>query len=750
MPNDIDRNVIRVDEQDDWSGGMNLIDAPNKLAPNQARIIRNFDGRNRKLEKMKGQRPESRLEIGAVFFDKFDTVDLNTGNWAVKENGTGSTLEVVDGEFKFIGASSGNAWDLDGLLKQTLSETEDLSYLEFELTTPAAITSVTRFRIQLAELIGTLDSDNSLTIEFDESGDVIRRENGTETDTGFDWEADKTYRLRLEKQDQGWNASISQIPDLTSLNPTVPTTTTLFTTTFEGHLSNYIHYQVYGGTWLLDNVVVHEGFSEGSRKSANGVFRFYRETEANETIVFANNKMYKRDFTGYPTLFSGLDINAKWQTEVYLDQLICCNGVDNTKVYDGSSVVDLGSGATQAPKGKYIKVHLQTPFIAGDPSFPNTLYRADPTDFTIWDTITPLVDIDAWNGDIITGLVKLGASLFIIKSSSVWELVGSNNNNFQLRRVLGTQGCIAPYSIADNGVVAFWRGPNGIYRFDGVRTTLISFIINSLFEPSERSLYPTTVFQKASESVGIIHNNKYRCCVVQHGEGDIDKNNFEYIFDFLTNGSKGGWFQRSDRNVAMYNAFIGEGDNSELFYVPSDTSNTLFQAEVEDGNTRHDFSKVTIENLFDTDFKGSCLSRHFDASLQGRKHLNKHWNPWHMYFEPVGNIDIGIKFFTSRNHVGELDTITMQRKLDPHDLTAGIPLDGTFSLVHGDFEEKKRENMSAAGDANEGVEIWYEITQATEVRTKSNFTAIGRRLGVGNFEPARIRRVGFGYKEGNL
>jgi len=43
MPNDIDRNVMRTDEQNDWSGGMNLIDAPNKLAQNQSRIIRNFD-----------------------------------------------------------------------------------------------------------------------------------------------------------------------------------------------------------------------------------------------------------------------------------------------------------------------------------------------------------------------------------------------------------------------------------------------------------------------------------------------------------------------------------------------------------------------------------------------------------------------------------------------------------------------------------------------------------------------------------
>lgn len=749
-PNDIDRNVMRVDEQIDWSGGMNLIDAPDKLAENQSRIVRNFDGRNRKLEKMKGQRPESRLEIGAFYYDKFDSEELNVDNWAIKNDGVNALLEPVDGVFKFIGADSGNAWDTDGLLTQTVNNSIDLSYTEIELTTPAALSSITRFRIQLAKIKGTLESDNSLEIEFDESGDVIRRENGTETDTGFNWAVATTYRIRLEKQNEGWKFSISAIPTLTSGNPTIPTSTVLFTTSFEGHLVNFIHYQVFGGTWLLDEVVNHEGFVEGSRKSGNGVFRFYRETELNETIVFANTKMYKRDTSGYATLEDGFDINAKWTTAVHLDQLICCNGADSTKVYDGSNVVNLGTGVTQAPIAKYVIVHLQTPFIAGDPAFPNTLYRADITDFTIWDTIDPLVDIDAWNGDIITGFVKLGPSLFIIKSNSVWELIGTTNANFQLRRVLGSQGCIAPYSIATNGVTAFWRGPNGIYRFDGVKTTLISFLIHPLFEPAERSLYPTTVFQKAEDSVGVIHNNKYRCAVVQHGEGDIDINNFEYVYDFVADGGKGGWFQRSDRKVAMYANFSGEGDNSELFFVPSDTSNTLFQAEVEDGNTRHDFSEVTLLNLFDTNFEGQCLSRHFQAKIQGRQHLDKHWNPYHFHYEPVGNIDVGIKFFTSNNHVGELAVVTMQRKLDPHNLTEGIPLDGTFSLVSGDFDEKQRDTMSAAGDANQGVEIWYLITQGQEARDLSKFTGVGRRLGIGNFEPTRVRRVGFGFKEGNL
>lgn len=755
MPNDIDRSVMKVDSQVDWSGGMNLIDAPNKLADNQARIIRNFEVRNRKLEKMKGQRPESRLEIGAYFYDRFQSDELIVDNWSLLSIGAGASIVPSDSSMVFTGATSANAWNTDGLLAQQLNETETLSYVEFELTTPAAESSVTRFRIQLSELIGTLEVDNGLTLEFDESKNVIYRKDTTETDTGFDWVVATTYRVRIEKQAEGWKASISQIPTLTTLNPTIPTSTVLFTTSFEGHMSNYIHYQVYGGVWILENVVVHEGFAEGERRAANGLVRFYREEEENEVIVFANNKIYEREDIGYTTLASGFDINAKWTTAVYLDKLICCNGVDATKVYDGSSVVDLGTGTTKAPIAKFVIVHLQTPFIAGDPDFPNTLYRADVEDFTSYDKVDPLVDLDAWNGDIITGFVKIGPTLFIVKSSSVWELVGTNNANFQLRRVKAALGCIAPYSIASNGIAAFWRGPNGIFRFDGLRTTLLSFVINPMFEPTDRATYPTTVFQKDTESVGIIHNNKYRCSVVQHGEGDIDINNFEYIYDFVANGNKGAFIQRSDRNVSMYYAYIGEGDSGELFYVPSDTSNTLYQAEVEDGNTRNDNTVVTLEGLFDTDFKGRVLSKSFTASIQGRQHLEKHWNPVHFHYEPVGNIDIGIKLFTVRNPLGSLINVTMDETLDPENLTAGIPLAelatdvDAYSLIAGDNEEKIIDTVDANGDANQGVEVWYEITQGAEVRTASGFTAIGRRLGIGNFEPARIRRVCVGYKEGN-
>ena len=750
-PNDIDTTQIKaVDFQDDWSGGMNLIDSPDKLLVDQAQVIRNFEIRHKNLKKGKGQRPSSRLEIGSFFYDRFSLGDIDSELWGEIDNGAGSSIAIDTGRVKFTGQTSAHAWDLVGLVTKTKSEQGELAYLEFDITTPSSVDSNTRFRIQLSSSSVILASDTGLEIEFDENNNIILREASTETDTTINWAASTTYRIRMEKRSTGWVANIITIPALSSLEPSVVTASQLFSTTFEGHVDNFLTFQVFGGDWFIDDIVFQQEIITGVRTTKNSVFRFYRESATPETLTMANGRVYtQKTSKGYTSLGSGFSRSAKWKASVFLDQAILCNGVDATQVYDGATLKDLGSGITKAPIAKYTIVHQQTPWLTGDPDFPNTLYRADVDDFTSWDVIEPIVDLDAWNGDIITGLIKLGPSLFIIKSSSVWELSGNNNENYELRRVLGAAGSIAPYSIDTNGQVAFWRGVEGIYRFNGVATVLISFIINPIFSPNERSIVPTTVFEKDEDSVGIVHNNKYRCAVVQHGEGDIDENNFEYIFDFLAGAGTGGWFQRSNRNVSMYSAWIGKGDNSELYYATSDTSNMLYQAEVEDGNTRHDHTLVTIENVFDTDFDGRVLSRHFVAPIGRRDYLTKQWNPWHVHYEPVGKKSIGVKFFTSRNFAGELVTIEMTETINPQNLTDGIPMDGTYDMVHGNFQEKASSSLSAVDDKNQSVEIWYEILQSAEVRTKVSYTGTGRRLGIGNFEYAVIRRVAFGFNELN-
>jgi hypothetical protein len=755
---DVNRDASkRQDGQESFEGGMNWIDAPNELQANESRFLLNTDIRRKDLEKAKGQRAFSDVEIGAEFYDKFFTADVDPDKFQ-GFNALDSSIAVND-DFKLAisGPTSGNAWGTVGVVSKREQPNVELAYIEFELTTPAALSSLTRFRLALGPADNALSTDDGLQLEFDESGDIIEREDAAETDTTVNWALSTTYRIRIEKDTAGYTSS------MTNLTTADQVATSLFTTTYEGNLPSFAEFQVYGGDWLIDNVVYQPGFGEGvARAPANGIFRYYREEVQNQTIVFAYGRMYRyTDEDGFIIIAEGYDLDARWTARVFNDELICTNGVDRPLIYNGASISQLGSGLTAAPVAPYIEVHLQSIFLLKN----NSLYRNTVGNINEWDELDPNEEVDAWNGDTGVGMVKLGSSIYIIKSASVWEVSGTSNSNFVVRRIPGTRGCVAPYSIASNGQFAFWRGPDGVYRFDGLRTTLVSYRIHPAFNKNVHSPFSTTVFSKAEDSVGVIHDYKYRLAVTQHAEPDIEYNNYEYVLDFLTNNGQGGWYARDRRNVLMYSSWDGKDDDNELLMVPSDTSNVLFELEVEDGNTTGLYTDVTITRVANTPFVGKWQSRNLIGRGSVRDYLEKTWSPLRVLYTAQGDWHVGVKLSTDNNIVGELVTFAQSiRKNDgtfQRTLGTSFYLDSETSILPSgfmeDIYEKYPKNQVAAvqdvsarfGSANVGVECILSITQGQEVRTASGETGTGLRAQPGNYEPFRITRVLIGIQEEN-
>ncbi len=751
---DIDRDAVKaLDGIAEFSGGMNWVTESSKLPNNACRLLQNVDIRTGDAEKSKGQKPYGKVEIGARYYDRF-TTGVSSALWFGEEGGDGIITTNSDDQLSITGVTSSHAWDTVGLVSKTLSPKTTLGYIEFTVKTPAVLASTSRFRVGLAASETALDTDTGLQIEFDESGDIIRRETTSETDTTVNWAVATTYRIRIEKQATGW---LGYLVDVTNAPQTA---VSLFDTSFEGTANNFLEFQVYGSEWIIDDVVYHDGFGPtAARKSPTGVVRYYRESGANEIIVFAHGQMYKFDYAnGYTNLKGGMNDEAKIKHRVFNDELIIVNGIDPNIVYNGANVQGLGSGATISPVADAIEVHLQSVFLLKG----NSLYRNDAGNVLSWDALSPVVDLDAWNGDKGVDLIKLGTNLYIIKESSVWELTGTTNANFTLRRILGARGCIAPHSVATNGIVAFWRGVDGVYRFNGTRTSLISYPVHPAFSPYERAEFSTTMFSKAADSVGVIHNYKYRLACVQNGEADTDINNFEWVYDMLAGNGQGGWTQRTSRNVSMYSVFDGAGDQNELLYVSSDTKNDLYIGEIDDGILYNDYSNITVLDKADTAFVGRVLSRRNVGQGSARDFLNKNWNGHRVYFEPRGDHYLGLKVFTKYNTQGSLLIFQIRSSMNNNTMNgSNLIMDDTQPLMDGFVQENTiLLKYDAQSNQTKGTEMWWEVTQATEVRTKKlaadaledpvpTSTYTGLLASPGNFEPFSIKRVVLQFTEDN-
>lgn len=143
------------------------------------------------------------------------------------------------------------------------------------------------------------------------------------------------------------------------------------------------------------------------------------------------------------------------------------NGVDNMRSYDGSAFTDLGSGATDAPKAKYILWHGSRLVAAGIPGAPDTIAFANILDASTgnW-PLNQRLRVGAGDGDPITGLAAWTKTLILVfKRSSVW-VIGADPattvSAMPIDRVHPTIGCVSHRSIAQVGADVWFLSDDGV------------------------------------------------------------------------------------------------------------------------------------------------------------------------------------------------------------------------------------------------------------------------------------------------
>lgn len=180
------------------------------------------------------------------------------------------------------------------------------------------------------------------------------------------------------------------------------------------------------------------------------------------------------------------------------------------------------------PKAKYNAYHKNILFLAGDPTRP---YRVSFSDLTLGITnwiATDFFDLDTNNGQFITGLVSAFGNLYIFENNSIWQLSGTNRDDFSLQKMVDNVGTLSQQSIAIvNNTIFFITSQNDVAIYDG--NFSVKFISSKI-----RNTIGQNNFNRAAQALGLAFSSyRYKDLDYYASESTIgsSSNNQVLLFD---------------------------------------------------------------------------------------------------------------------------------------------------------------------------------------------------------------------------
>lgn len=213
-------------------------------------------------------------------------------------------------------------------------------------------------------------------------------------------------------------------------------------------------------------------------------------------IVTAGSKIYKSDSM---TTVSLGDITGEITiTPLYLfdfctfmDTVILTNGVDPPIKWDGSGDAVAAAVPTGLTTAKWVAQFKNYLFYAnvtqGGTLYASRIYYSDLMDIGTWDA-TNYIDVSRDDGEQIKGMEVLGDRLCIFKESKVYELIATGDPDvpFQMIETPG-RGCASGYTIFNVMGYLIYLSYDGLYRFDGSYSTIVSDKITPTINEANQS-----------------------------------------------------------------------------------------------------------------------------------------------------------------------------------------------------------------------------------------------------------------------
>ena len=221
-----------------------------------------------------------------------------------------------------------------------------------------------------------------------------------------------------------------------------------------------------------------------------------------------------------------------------------------------------GSVATP-PTGKYLTIHEERLFIAGNSTYPSEIYWSDefnPQHFIV----TDYEKIRPNDGDKITALMVQLGLLRVLKTNTIQSFytTASSAGNWSPSAPLTHIGCPAPYSVANTPYGIAYLGWNGIYLFNGQTSQLISDAVT----PQIRDISATNI----GEAVGFYHDNQYYLSYTSTASGSAT-NNRVLIYNFTRDA-----YVLDYKDINCFEAFSAGSDLGTLYSGSSTTDGYVF------------------------------------------------------------------------------------------------------------------------------------------------------------------------------
>lgn len=191
-------------------------------------------------------------------------------------------------------------------------------------------------------------------------------------------------------------------------------------------LANNVVYTTSGGVAKRFDVAIYNSTNLGATVGITGGIEFRRSNGTNQIIVGTDDgRIVQLNTDGTTTnLLTGLTTGRRWSFAIYADVLLCCNGADAPRSWNGTAMSTLGG--TPPATGSVVAVHQNRVFMLDETQLSRLSFSA-LNNQADWTTANDAGSISVYpnDGQGLTGIVPFGNEMILQKPSHVYRLQGT-------------------------------------------------------------------------------------------------------------------------------------------------------------------------------------------------------------------------------------------------------------------------------------------------------------------------------------
>lgn len=320
---------------------------------------------------------------------------------------------------------------------------------------------------------------------------------------------------------------------------------------------------------------------------------WYQTPALQYLVAAANAGLWKWDGTSWTGMsaYAAVSASAQITFAQIVATLYIADGSSHLFSWDGSSLVDLGTGSSaQPPVGSILLAAQNRLWLAGVAAVPDGLYTSTILDGATWDTTNNMIRIGSGAGDPITGLcewddnnivVFTRNAIYLLQADPATTAGGETKplGNASITKISETIGCVSHRSIARVGSDVWFLSDAGVFSVGRVIAQTQREVKQASSLPIQ-DLTDRINFAAGPIMAGFYWDNRYFLSVPLDDE---TANSTVLVYSTLRQGWSGMWttwapqcwalskpggqeridFGRADGNVWRWLDYVAVSDEAE-------------------------------------------------------------------------------------------------------------------------------------------------------------------------------------------